>query len=403
MRQVMWSLLITGIVLILPAFASATIGCSVTFDKNPITQGEGTTLRWTLNLPGAPCKGCIKFYPSYPNIMNITNVGGVGNSWQWTGTVWVAPSHTTDYTGSYSQGTNTGQYGQIYYCPATLVVVPPAAPPPPAAAVPAAPPAAAAPAPTCSITFDKNPIQPDGDTTIRWSSSNAELFYIETIGYVGGSGSATVAPESTTDFSGYVNNKADGSGTTTSCPAILTVSGASCPPGQVLQEDGTCSAQCPLGYLLQDGECVFSACPAGYVKQGSTCVLSNLCTTPPKCVGANLVNSCTNATISACAFGCTSGACNPPPALTASIEAKPNLLRIGKTSVVSWSSEHAASCTVVGTNGNSWTGTSSDGKTTSPIQSQTIYTLNCVGVSGSVPPTIDKSVTVNIIPTFNEK
>ena len=140
-----------------------------------------------------------------------------------------------------------------------------------------------------------------------------------------------------------------------------------------------------------------------YVLQGGSCVLSNLCTTPPKCVGANLVNSCTNATISACAFGCTSGACNPPPALTASIEAKPNLLRIGKTSVVSWSSEHAASCTVVGTNGNSWTGTSSDGKTTSPIQSQTIYTLNCVGVSGSVPPTIDKSVTVNIIPTFNEK
>ena len=154
--------------------------------------------------------------------------------------------------------------------------------------------------------------------------------------------------------------------------------------------------------MQQGNTCVFSACPSGYVKQGASCVLSNLCNTPPKCVGANLVNSCTDATIQACAFGCASGACNPPPALSATLSASPKLLRIGKTSVLSWSSTNASSCTLVGTNGNSWSGTSSEGETSTPIQSQTIYTLHCVGVSGSMPSTIDKTETINIIPTESE-
>ena len=43
------------------------------------------------------------------------------------------------------------------------------------------------------------------------------------------------------------------------------------------------------------------------------------------------------------------------------------------------------SCVVSGTNADSWTGTSSSGKTSSPIQGQTIYTLHCIGVAGSNP------------------
>ena len=67
-----------------------------------------------------------------------------------------------------------------------------------------------------------------------------------------------------------------------------------------------------------------TACPSGYVQQGNQCVLSNQCTTPPRCSGNDLVNSCTGETIQ-------SGACNPPPELSATFKAVPSLLHIGAT------------------------------------------------------------------------
>ena len=257
---------------------------------------------------------------------------------------------------------------------------------------------------SCSVTFDKNPISQGSSTTIHWTSSGAQLFYINNIGYVGRSGSAILAPSQTTDYSGYVNDKADGTGNTVSCPAPpLVVSSTQCPPGQVLQPSGTCAAQCPIGYVWDGAQCVFSACPSGYILQGNQCVVSNQCTTPPHCSGNDLVNSCTGATIQTCSFGCASGACIPPASLSATLNAAPSLLHRGNTTTVLWSSTNADSCTIQGTNGDSWTGTTSSGKTSSPIQGQTIYTLHCIGVADSNPPAIDKQAIVNIIPVFNEQ
>ena len=218
---------------------------------------------------------------------------------------------------------------------------------------------------SCSIAFDKNPIDKGGETIIHWTSSGARLFYIKAIGYVSSSGSTTVAPSQTTDYSGYVNDAADEIGNTFNCPATLTVSGTQCPIGQVLQ-NGVCVVQCPGGYVEQNGECVFSACPSGYILQGTSCIVSNLCATPPLCSGNDLVNSCTGALIQSCAFGCASGACNPPPALSATLNASPSLLHAGNTTAVSWSATNADSCTVHGSNGNSWGGTSSSGHMSSP-------------------------------------
>ena len=87
---------------------------------------------------------------------------------------------------------------------------------------------------SCSVTFDQNPINPGDQTRIHWSSTGAQLFYINSIGYVGGSGDATIAPSETTGYSGYVNDKADGTGNTVLCPAApLVVSSAQCPLGFV--------------------------------------------------------------------------------------------------------------------------------------------------------------------------
>lgn len=81
-------------------------------------------------------------------------------------------------------------YLNIFFAP-----MPPDAPPPP----PPPPPAAA---PTCSVTFDTNPINGGEGTVIRWVSSNVEWMYINSIGYVTGSGSAQVAPSQTTNYDG---------------------------------------------------------------------------------------------------------------------------------------------------------------------------------------------------------
>ena len=215
---------------------------------------------------------------------------------------------------------------------------------------------------SCSITFNKNPIDKGGETVIHWSSTSAQLFYINTIGYVGASGSASVVPSGTTDFSDYVNDKADGTGDAVSCPGILTVSGSSaCPPGQTLV-NGQCAAQssCPVGYDWNGTQCVFSACPSGYVQQGNQCVLQGQCGTPPVCQGNDFVNSCTGAVIQSCSYGCItvggSDACRFIPTPSATLQATPSLVHSNDTTVVSWTSQSVTSCTVHGTNGDSWTG-----------------------------------------------
>jgi hypothetical protein len=91
------------------------------------------------------------------------------------------------------------------------------------------------------------------------------------------------------------------------------------------------------------------------------------------------------------------------PVPDATLKAVPALVHSGAVTTVSWTSQNTTSCTVHGTNGDSWTGTSSSGKTSTPIIGQTTYTLHCNALAGVTPSSIDKSVIVNIVPTFNEK
>ena len=149
--------------------------------------------------------------------------------------------------------------------------------------------------------------------------------------------------------------------------------------------------------------CDAAACPSGYVRQGNECVLSNQCNLAPRCSGNDLVNRCTGATIQTCSYGCRSGACVVVAPPSASLRATPSLVHSGDTTVVSWSSQNTVSCSVSGANGDSWTGTSSSGETSSPILAQTIYTLHCVGLAGSSPSSVDKQAIVNIIPVFIEQ
>jgi len=109
-------------------------------------------------------------------------------------------------------------------------------------------------------------------------------------------------------------------------------------------------------------------------------------------------------------YGCSANACLVPPSpganssIPSGIIAKPRLVHAGNTVQVSWSIDNASSttCTVTGSNGDSWLGLASSTKTSSPITAQTIYTLHCNGSAVSIL-TYDAQATVNIAPTFQEK
>lgn len=141
----------------------------------------------------------------------------------------------------------------------------------------------------------------------------------------------------------------------------------------------------------------------------SPCVSQNICSSN------DVVDSCTGATVQSCTSGtiCSAGACVVPPApadspsdgFTGHIVARPAIVQIGHTTRVFWHIDNVvdSTCSVTGTNGDSWTGSSyagPSGRVSSAISSQTIYSLSCVGLDAS---TLRETATVNIIPVFQEQ
>lgn len=108
--------------------------------------------------------------------------------------------------------------------------------------------------------------------------------------------------------------------------------------------------------------------------------------------------SCSDSFIQHCQYGCLNGVCVGPPPPTVTFSVLPTLVAKSGTANVTWSSTNTSSCTVSGSNGDSWSGTSGT-QTSGAVTGQTIYTLTCTGLDGSAP---SKSVTVNIIPNMKE-
>lgn len=102
--------------------------------------------------------------------------------------------------------------------------------------------------------------------------------------------------------------------------------------------------------------------------------------------------------IQTCAYGCSGGACLVPPPPSGSIRAVPALVRNGDKVQVTWSAANVSSCTVSGSNSDSWSGASGS-QLSAAIVAQTTYTLSCTGLDGS---TFVQSAVVNIIPIFQE-
>jgi hypothetical protein len=92
----------------------------------------------------------------------------------------------------------------------------------------------------------------------------------------------------------------------------------------------------------------------------------------------------------------------PVPTLNdLSLRALPSLVRSGDTTKVHWSSQNMSTCSVSGSNGDSWSGLNSpvNGETSGTISSLTTYTLTC-RAGGN---TFTKTANVNVLPSWVEK
>lgn len=223
----------------------------------------------------------------------------------------------------------------------------------------------------CVIALSPSTVRVGGSAYMAWNS-DYRIFNIPftltgtispTPGSVDGSGVTTVSPSVTTTYSGTFTPTGSLAGipeswlTPVTCSAVLTILPANTGP--------------------------------------TNCSVQNFC------VGQNVyrqTTSCTNEFIQACPFGCSNGVCLGAPTPTAFLRVRPTLVASGQWTFVEWSASQVSSCTVSGSNGDSWTG-SAGIENSSPIVGQTTYTLTCEGVDGS---DISRTATVNIAPIFNE-
>lgn len=138
---------------------------------------------------------------------------------------------------------------------------------------------------------------------------------------------------------------------------------------------------------------------------------------------------CSIAIVRTCGYRCQAGTCLVPPPIgfaefsatvppsdgggggggstftaTGHLQVKPLLVRSGNKVRLYWNASNVASCTVTGTNGDSWAAVSSgaSGVQSGSITGQTIYTLYCNALPDADVPYISEQQTVNIIPVFQE-
>ena len=248
---------------------------------------------------------------------------------------------------------------------------------------------------------------------------------ITSIGSVPQSGSQSVLPTQTTVYrytgtqriAWFFNSAFECDATITVLPSCATgqtlgadglCHASACPSGQTIGGDGICHATvCASGQILGvDGLCHSSGCPGSYNYCGTGAASANLYqrsySDAPAC-------SPLNALVATCRYGCSAGSCGASAAQpSATLNVAPSLVQRGGTAQVSWfstdisspSNPALGSCTVTGTNGDTWSGLSGS-QTSSAITQQTKYTLSCTPYSSTVP--ITQTVTVNIVPVFQEQ
>lgn len=249
---------------------------------------------------------------------------------------------------------------------------------------------------TCSVSLSPNPKSYAGSATLSWSSSNAHYsVYINNVGYVGSSGSTSVAPTSNTDYSCYANGYGGSDGWHGAILYVNAPSNCTAPWGSTVNHGSSVTAYqastVPYGSTCnsQTRTCSNGTLSGSYAY--ATCIVNDpppTCTpsTSYTCSGQSIIQTdvaadCeeTETTLDTCDLPefCTAGSATCLyTAPSGNITASPRLVASGKTTTISWTTTDAESCTVSGTNGDTWTGTNAS-RTSSPITQVVYYTIQC--------------------------
>ena len=221
--------------------------------------------------------------------------------------------------------------------------------------------------PLCTLSASPSSITQGGNSTLTWSCSSGSPTSCTGNNFSTGgatTGTTQVSPLQTTTYAGSCTGPG-GTGNFTGNSQVRV----SC------QQSWSCSGQT-------------------IVQTNTDCSTTNLatCAAPQFCQAGS--NICLAPTISF----------NPSGNLTGHLQATPNILRPGETTQLYWNVSGAQSCSVTGSNGNSWSGLASpqNGESSKPLRAQTTYTLACQGYSDATPPSVTETVQVDMTPTFKE-
>jgi hypothetical protein len=227
------------------------------------------------------------------------------------------------------------------------------------------------PLPACTITISPSIIAQGQSATLSWSSTDATSGTITNVGSVGPSGSTVVSPSQATTYAGSFT----GLGGTVACTAGGSSGGN--PDGSV-----TLRVTCAPHYSCLNNNVV-------YVDSACEITTHAVCSAPTYCTPG--ITFCQ---IPAPQF-------NTQGILSGHLQARPQVVPKNGRSRIHWDISHVEVCTVRGSNGDSWTGEASgpSGLPTAPIVEKTTFRLFCEALNGT---TIDETIDVNLIPTFQE-
>lgn len=219
------------------------------------------------------------------------------------------------------------------------------------------------PPPTATLSVSPASITQGGKATLSWSSTNATSCTGTNFTTAGAtSGSTSVSPSQTTTYTGSCTgpggtanfNSGSGSSVSVSCEESWSCSGTT-----IVQTNTDCSTT------------DLSTCSAPQFCQAG----SSICLAP-----AISFNSSGND--------------------TGHLQLLPDIVKPGASTQVNWNVSDAESCSVKGTNGDSWSGLSGD-QTSAPINAQVTYTLSCSAYAPN--PNVVETQAVDVTPVYEEK
>jgi len=245
------------------------------------------------------------------------------------------------------------------------------------------------PAPTVTLAANPSKIVSGAATQLTWSSKNATSCTAGG-GWAGTkaiTGTASLAPKSTTT----VTLTCSGPAGSVHASAVITVTAAAPPPPMPVVTLTATATTIPSGSTstLKWSSKNVTSCARSGGWSGTEAISGSQSVAPTSTT--TYILACTSSVGTAqSATKITVDAAAPPPAPTATLKAGASSISSGGSTILTWSSTNASSCTASG----GWAGAEADSgtKSVSPTTTTT-YTLDCTGSGGKAQVSTTVTVT----------